>query len=562
MSRVVLNSANTAVLIGDSPAFKTDNETGTLFAGVQSASFSIPQTRQTQKQVGSCYYSVDDLVRHPDVDLEISYLFSPSMVNESAMGLNIYDSLLPQITAPSNIKSSFVSGVDDKSYNFYFYNHPKQNFNAIKYLTSSSINTPNNGEIISFGNAYLMSYGLSFSDGELPTVSTQFKCSNMQAEGYSGDVVSPAINLLSGNNSSVGKLDVSETITDKLNFYGQSDLDLTDPILSQPGDLVLELQNLQVGGQLISGGNHIVKTLSVEIPINRVDLHGLGSDYVRGRKMQYPSRGNLTMSSLVSKYETGFISGLLNDESEYDFTIKAKSCDGKADCEMKFGKLKLETFNYGIVVNEEMQYSASFSFSMDNKSHIGDSEARMTVNVEREDDLNTYAFDSSGDLLSYDQGDVDVNWMQNNPNIKSMRLSKADDLTIGMNAFNNCGLSGGIYIPGNVTTIGLGAFYFCKSLNGGLVIEEGVEIIEPYALGNCDGFNGTLRLPSTITSIGNFAFERDEFSRVEIHATTAPTIASFAFVNMPSVEDSKIHVPVGAVGYAASYDGLTVVYDL
>ena len=458
MSRIVLNSANTAVLIGDSPAFKTDNETGTLFAGVQSASFSIPQTRQTQKQVGSCYYAVDDLVRHPDVDLQISYLFSPSMVNESAMGLNVYDSLLPQVTAPSNIKSSFVSGVDDKSYNFYFYNHPKQNFDAINYLTSNSINTPNNGEIISFGNAYLMSYGLSFSDGELPTVSTQFKCSNMQAEGYSGDVVSPAINLLSGNNSLVGKLDVSETITDKKDFYGQGDLDLTDPVLSQPGDLVLELQNLQVGGQLISGGDHIVKTLSVEIPIDRVDLHGLGSDYVRGRKMQYPSRGNLSISSLVSKYETGFISGLLKNESDYDFTIKAKSCDSTADCEMKFGKLKLETFNYGIVVNEEMQYSASFSFSMDNKSHVGDSDARMTATVERDDYTYTYVFDDAGDLLAYDGGDIDNNWMLNSGDIKSVRFSKKENLIIGDFAFDNCGLQGNLVIPDNFTGIGRNAF--------------------------------------------------------------------------------------------------------
>jgi len=28
------------------------------------------------------------------------------------------------------------------------------------------------------------------------------------------------------------------------------------------------------------------------------------------------------------------------------------------------------------------------------------------------------------------------------------------------------------------------------------------------------------------------------------------------------VSPAEIHVPVGATGYAASYDGLTVVYDL
>jgi len=458
MSRIVLNSANTAVLIGESPAFKTENETGVLFAGVQNASFSLPQTRQTQKQIGSCYYAVDDLVRHPDVNLQINYLFSPSLVNESAMGLNVYDSFLPQITTPSNTKSSFISGVEDKSYNFYFYNHPQQNFNAIKYLTSDSVDTPNNGEMISFGNAYLASYGFSFADGELPTVSTSFKCSNMRAENYTGDILSPAINLQSGNNNSVGDLDVSETITTKIDFFGQGDLDLTDPILSQPGDLILELQDLQVGGQVISGENHIIKSLSVEVPINRVDLHGLGSDYVRDRKMQYPSRGSLSIASLVSKYETGFISGLLKNESTYDFTIKAKSCDNTANCEMKFGKLKLETFDYGINVNEDMQYSASFSFSMDNKSHLGDSDARMTATVERDDYTYTYVFDDSDNLLAYDGGNIDNNWMLNSGDIRSIRFSKAENLVIGDFAFDNCGLQGDLVIPDNFTGIGRNAF--------------------------------------------------------------------------------------------------------
>jgi len=31
---------------------------------------------------------------------------------------------------------------------------------------------------------------------------------------------------------------------------------------------------------------------------------------------------------------------------------------------------------------------------------------------------------------------------------------------------------------------------------------------------------------------------------------------------MTAVSPAEIHVPVGATGYAASYDGLTVVYDL
>jgi hypothetical protein len=368
MSRIVLNSANTAVLIGDSPSFKTSDETGVLFAGVQTVSFSLPQTRQTQKQVGSSAYAVNDLVRHPDINLQLSYLYSPSMANEEAMGLTIYPDFEYGIAPPTTDDNSFLSGIEDKSYNFYIYNHPNQNFDAIKYLKNASSNSPNNGEIISFGNAYLTDYSMSFADGGLPTVSTTFKCSNMKAENYSADIESPAINLVSGNNINVGNLDVSETKIEKEDFYGLGvGLDLSDPKTQQPGDFVLELENLQVGGQNIGGSDHMIKSMSINIPITRVDLHGLGSDYVRERKMQYPSRGNLTLSSLVSKYQTGFVSGLLRNESAYDFTVTAKSCDQEVECEFGFSGLKLETFSYSVNVNEEMQYEASFSFYMGDK---------------------------------------------------------------------------------------------------------------------------------------------------------------------------------------------------
>lgn len=365
MSRITLSSENTTVLIGGSPAYKTNDETGVLFNGIQSASFSLPQTRQTQKQIGSCYYAVDDLVRHPDINLEISYLYSPTMANEKLLGLNTYSEYI--YGTPVNALGDFISGVDEKSYNFYFYNHPDKGFDGLGYLTSTDVNTPNSGEIVSFGNAYLTQYSLSFANRALPTVSTSFKCCNMKAENYTGDIKSPAINLLAGNDANGGNLDVSETISVEEDFYGTTiDLDLIEPITSRPGDLIIQLQNLQVGGQPISG-DHRIQSMSINVPIERVDLHGLGSDYVRGRKMQYPVRGNLSIASLVSKYETGIISGLLKNESTYDFVVTAENCDKEISCKFEFDDLKLETFDYSMTVNEDMQYSATFSFNMDNK---------------------------------------------------------------------------------------------------------------------------------------------------------------------------------------------------
>tara|TARA_R110002153_G_scaffold44703_1_gene126087 strand:+ start:6317 stop:7420 length:1104 start_codon:yes stop_codon:yes gene_type:complete len=367
MSRVTLKSNNSAVLIGASPAFKTFDEAATLFGGVQSVSFSVPLSRETKKQVGSTSYGVDDLVRHTYVDLSIDYLFSPTMINEDYLGLNIRPNFIPD-PSPQSQEGGLLSGIDDKSYNFYVYNHPDQGSDAVDYLKGDDKLSPNDGEIVSFGNAYLSNYSISFSIGSLPTVSTSFKCCNMQAENYTGLTDSPAINLAAGNNEGVGKFIGSQTRTIQQGFYGNLfDLDLTEPVTAQPGDITIELENIQVGGQKIDVDNHLINSLSIDIPISRVDLYGLGSDYVRGRKIQYPSRGTINMSSLVSRYETGIISGLLKNESTYEFSLRVKSCKGLTYSDLDFENAKLEKFEYSTTINGDMQYSASFSFALDNK---------------------------------------------------------------------------------------------------------------------------------------------------------------------------------------------------
>lgn len=186
----------------------------------------------------------------------------------------------------------------------------------------------------------------------------------------------------------------------------------------------------------------------------------------------------------------------------------------------------------------------------------------MKCSVLRKNYNYNYAFDSSGGLVAYDDGNVDFNWMKDNQDIRSVEFSKNENLVINNNAFNKCKLSGGILIPKNVKRVGSAAFYFCKNLNGGLVLEEGIENIDNYSFGQCEDFSGTLKIPSTVTYVGGFAFENTDFSRIEIKAINAPNIVTSAFISMNNVQDGKIHVPAGAVGYNSSYDGLAVEYDL
>lgn len=78
--------------------------------------------------------------------------------------------------------------------------------------------------------------------------------------------------------------------------------------------------------------------------------------------------------------------------------------------------------------------------------------------------------------------------------------------TIGDGAFSYCqSFTGDLVLPNSVTTIGYGAFQYCFGLNG-LVLGDSVETIGDYAFNSCDNLTGTLYIPSTVTSLGGNSF--------------------------------------------------------
>lgn len=69
---------------------------------------------------------------------------------------------------------------------------------------------------------------------------------------------------------------------------------------------------------------------------------------------------------------------------------------------------------------------------------------------------------------------------------------------------NGCTLT----IPSSVTTIGNNAFQLCSGLTGTLTLPSGLTSIGYNAFYNCSGFTGSLTIPNGVTSIGNLAFHQ------------------------------------------------------
>ena len=343
MSRNILKSNNSFVgtsLLSDKQAFHTENVNLNLFNLTQTASFSVDLPHERLKQLGSNNYAVNDPFTQPDIQLSISYIPNTDLNNEKRNFFRTGQKLAPALKGAANAST-----------NFYIFNDPNQGEDAFEDLTLSSTLDFNGYEVLAFGNAFLTDYSVNYEVGGMPLVATSYICSNMKFENATGtSMESVAINLESGNNTNVGRC----------NFHfsnGSKDPTIVRPVGNNQSSVTM--QNLQVGGQVLSG-IHLLQSVNLNVSLPRISSYGLGSDYAYNRKFQSPAQGSFSATSLVSGFSEGDVTGILNNESEYSFDVIFKS--GSQQCLYRVENAKLESYSYSMEVNGQMSFDSSFSF--------------------------------------------------------------------------------------------------------------------------------------------------------------------------------------------------------
>lgn len=368
MSNFIFKSNSAILATSPSPAWTTTQQSGYFMPLVQGSEISISVDRQTSKQIGSQQYAIDDIVRSPDVNFNVDYLFSPSLPNEYLFG--IYQK--NKVTAPNDLK--IISPTDlNIDQNFYLIINDQAGDDFLPSFTGETLRSNFSGvTCVSIGNCFLNNYSMSFSIGSIPTVSCAFVGSNLQFVNLTGNTMGiPAINLESGNQVNSGFVDFSN-FNVSLSKYS-SGLEINELLLSDsdiyrmpvigPGDVQLQLTNLQCGGSVLIG-DALIQSMNIDIPFERTNLYGLGSNYVYNRKTQCPARGSVSFSAIVKNFNSGSLSSINQSESDYDFNISFFNVRNAADTEMKIENAKINSCSHSMSVNGDMRFDASYSFAL------------------------------------------------------------------------------------------------------------------------------------------------------------------------------------------------------
>lgn len=295
------------VLVTDFPAYKENGTTSGNLIRVQSMDYSFQHPAVDVKSIGSDSFMQRDgespIIRNANVSCNINYLFS-SGENEKFLGLHVG-------ADGSILKSRFESESTD-------------DINVIAVASNEGLHRDlSNAEdysgyhVIGIGNCFLDSYNYNAAVGQLPTASVSFRGSNMTFDTYEpSDVPTlPAIKLGMENTKSEEKLNLDQ------DSFGYDIVPQANVIM--PGDIMINIQKLagNYGGVPIEAEDAAIQSISLNVPIERQDIYGFGSNYVFDRKLKLPIMAELSMDIILREYDTGSINSFFKEGSKYNMTI-------------------------------------------------------------------------------------------------------------------------------------------------------------------------------------------------------------------------------------------------
>ena len=220
-------------------------------------------------------------------------------------------------------------------------------------------------DVFAVGNTFLTNYSLSAEVGSVPTVSTSFSCLNMTFQTYNGTGTNgsevPAINLTNGIKSTEKYLLTGANMSPSNYLSNQN----TRPYAIRPGDIVLQLPQTFMGGIRYSGDvPATISSLQIDVPIERRDLLGFGSNYPYDKRIMYPLIGTVSFNGTFDEPVTGDFSNIFNNDTAYDLTFNLKNYDGATGLRVEILNARIDNQSFDLSIGENMNFQSSFSFKI------------------------------------------------------------------------------------------------------------------------------------------------------------------------------------------------------
>lgn len=233
-------------------------------------------------------------------------------------------------------------------------------------------------DVIGFGNCYLNSYTLSASLGSFLTCSANYDCSNLSFDIYDPSTFpkSPAVNK-DGNRSGSDLVLPDADIAHAFELPKQEE----ESLVLVPGDIKVTVTNNKPDGGFhlidLNTENMAIQSVEISVPIERKDINGLGSNYIKDRKMQFPILGTISMSVIARHFEDlEDIENIFNDDVDCDIELVMRNRTGLASRADKIkvtitnAKLNSESHSFqiggfaNVSANFVFEVTPSFGFSM------------------------------------------------------------------------------------------------------------------------------------------------------------------------------------------------------
>lgn len=349
------------ILLTNAPAYKESTSEYNNLIRVQSMNYGFTHQALDVKSIGSDRLVTRNgvqspVVRAPDVNCDIEYLFSEG---QNELHANLY------IGEDSSILKNFFNLSTTDDINVIVVASNEDSHRDVNFMPNESDFEDYN--VIGIGNAFLSSYKYTASVGALSSCSLSYAASNMKFDAYnSADKPElPSVKLGVDNTTS----------TETLSLNGNTFDEKHDPEVAaiKPGDIKVKIIKSagSRGGSDLTSVHASIQNISIDLPLPRQDIYGMGSNYVFNRKLKLPIIGQLSVDMILRGYTQDEVDSFLTEADVFDIKIDqpvASRADGNQ------GETYLGTNFFFVAVADKLWKSAAFTAEERAAGTTGDTE--------------------------------------------------------------------------------------------------------------------------------------------------------------------------------------------